>query len=140
MLKVFVITPVRWVDEKFEEYISGVVEKLDYDPLIKVHYPPRDTNQVDETGGYHICMDNFKAIEKSDVILFFWDGKSHGCLFDAGMAFASRKPIFALSLPELDLEKSKSFSHMFTYWGMQSNDDVSVEFLKEHLYMLGILT
>jgi len=59
---------------------------------VKIHYPPRDTNQ-DDTIGVNICEENLKAISESNEVHIFWSGKSKGSLFDFGMAFALRKPI-----------------------------------------------
>jgi nucleoside 2-deoxyribosyltransferase len=53
---------------------------------------------VDETG-YRICRDNRLAIEEADAVFVVWDGKSKGCLFDLGMAFAMGKPVRVVELP-----------------------------------------
>ena len=71
-----------------------------------MHWPYRDTEQVDPTGGLRICEDNMDAIAEADVVHLIWDGKSKGCLFDLGMAFAMAKKIIPLVLPPLTNEKS----------------------------------
>ncbi len=106
--KMFLICPVRGRDLK---ELEPLVKKLEADYV--VHFPPRDTDQVDDTG-YRICVDNLKAIENADVVGIVWDGKSQGCLFDAGMAFALHKKVIAISLPEL--LGAKSFQDMFSKW------------------------
>jgi hypothetical protein len=115
--KTFLICPVRGHDPK---EFSSLVSELEKE--YEVHFPPRDTDQVDETG-YRICSDNFKAILESDIVHIVWDGKSHGGLFDAGMTFALHKlfgkKIKVISVP--DLTRSKSFQDMFNYW--QSVDE-----------------
>jgi nucleoside 2-deoxyribosyltransferase len=106
--RAFLICPVRGHDPKELESLVGELEKE-----FVVHFPPRDTNQVDSTG-FRICSDNLEAIQKADIVLIFWDGKSQGGLFDAGMAFALGKKIKIISVP--DLLGSKSFQDMFTEW------------------------
>jgi nucleoside 2-deoxyribosyltransferase len=101
--KAFVICPVRDNPEAGRSHTMSL-ELAGWD----VHWPARDTEQVDDTGGFRICQDNRAAIEKADVIFFVWDGKSKGCLFDLGMAFALRKRVIPLELPTDDIE-GKSF-------------------------------
>jgi nucleoside 2-deoxyribosyltransferase len=79
-----------------------------------VHFPPRDTAQTCSTG-LNICVDNRAAIEASDCIHVVWDGKSQGCLFDLGMAFALRKRVIPIQLPSPSAEKS--FQNMVAAWG-----------------------
>jgi len=108
-LKSFLICPVRWVDP---ELTRGIVEELEADGYT-VHWPPRDTDQSDETG-LRICADNYNAIKASDTVHVVWDGKSQGCLFDLGMAFALSKPIIPIKLPPLSV--GKSFQNMIIAW------------------------
>lgn len=105
----FLICPVRGADQTNVSKIVNDLENKGWD----IHYPPRDTNQVDKTG-YRICCDNMLAIKKAEMIFIYWDGKSTGSLFDAGMAFALGKPITIISVPEL--MGTKSFQDMFTEW------------------------
>lgn len=105
----FLICPVRGHAPK---EILAIVQKLESKGW-KVHWPPRDTDQNDEIG-YAICSQNRYAIAEADAVHVIWDGESHGCLFDLGMAFALGKPIIVLSLPpETD---HKSFQNMVRYW------------------------
>ena len=105
MQKAFLICPVR----NNPEYGKKYVEEFEADGWV-VHWPVRDTNQNDDTG-LRICRDNYKAIMDADVVLFVWDGKSQGCLFDLGMAFALDKVIWPISLPH-DSGSEKSFVRM----------------------------
>lgn len=105
----FLICPVRGVDPSITE---KYVKELE-DEGWEVHWPPRDTNQIDDTG-LRICMDNRTAIKKSDVVHIIWDGKSQGCLFDLGIAFALNKEIVPLSLPPNT--ETKSFQNMIVEW------------------------
>lgn len=88
--KAFIIRPVRGIDEEYKKKIEAEIELIKkeyevYDPLI-------DTDQNDSKGLY-ICKQNRSAIIDADVVIIFWDGKSQGCLFDLGMAFALNKKI-----------------------------------------------
>jgi hypothetical protein len=108
-MKTFLICPVRGHDPS---ELMEHVKKLEDDGW-EVHYPPRDTNQVDDTG-IRICLDNKNAIERADAVHFIWDGKSQGCLFDLGMAFVLGKRIIPISMPELT--EGKSFQNMVDAW------------------------
>jgi len=114
--KAFFICPVRGADQTETQKIIDEYEAKGW----KIHFPPRDTNQNDKTG-YRICNDNLNAIINSDVVFIYWDGKSQGGLFDAGMAFALGKPIKIISVPEILY--SKSFQDMFTEWEKLNNFD-----------------
>jgi nucleoside 2-deoxyribosyltransferase len=83
---------------------------------LAIYWPYRDTNQQDPSG-LRICKDNRKAIEESDIVFVYWDGLSQGSLFDLGMAFAFRKRIIPLSLPQLT--PGKSFQNMVIDWVFQ---------------------
>ena len=119
MTKLFLICPVRGLDP---DAYKSAVKQLE-DAGYEVHWPPRDTNQFDDTG-LRICEDNRAAIEAADVVAIIWDGKSQGCLFDLGMAFVLRKPIVALELPPAT--QGKSFQNMIDAWAKQSEIPESV--------------
>ena len=114
MSKSFLICPVRGHDANETQ---GIVDGLEAQGFI-VHWPPRDTDQDDETG-YRICTDNLNAIAAADVVHIVWDGKSQGCLFDLGMAFALNKTIIPILLP--DKTEGKSFQNMVTQWAGQAD-------------------
>lgn len=109
MKKTFLICPVR--GHSIEE-TEAIVKKLEEE--YEVYWPPRDTNQNDPVG-FDICSDNFYAILFADVVHVIWDGKSEGCLFDLGMAFALEKEVIVISLPE-DTTEGKSFVKMIKAW------------------------
>ena len=108
-MKTFLICPVRGHDTTETE---NIVKKLENDGY-SVHWPPRDTNQNDDTG-YKICKQNLMAIMMSNVVHFVWNGESQGCLFDLGMAFALGKKVIPISMP--DKTDGKSFQNMVTEW------------------------
>lgn len=60
---------------------------------IKVHFPPRDVDQDDPTGGLRICQEHLDAMKKADEVWVVWDSESKGSHFDLGMAFALDKPV-----------------------------------------------
>jgi nucleoside 2-deoxyribosyltransferase len=112
----FFICPVRGHDLGETE---GLVEDLEAQGWT-VHWPPRDTDQVD-TVGLRICQDNLKAIEAADYVHVVWDGQSQGCLFDLGMAFALGKPVVPVMLPEIT--EGKSFQNMIRAWSQSERQD-----------------
>jgi nucleoside 2-deoxyribosyltransferase len=105
----FLICPVRGVSPDMTGAAVRTLEQKGY----KVHWPHRDTNQNDSTG-LQICRENLRAIKTATVIHVIWDGKSQGCLFDLGMAFALGKPVIPLQLP--DETPDKSFQNMVRAW------------------------
>lgn len=91
--KIFLICPVRNVDKETEELISAyiaVFEKGGHE----VHYPARDTDQIDPTGGYLICSTNLRAIIEASEIHIWYTPSSLGTHFDLGMVFALGKAGF----------------------------------------------
>ena len=84
-MKIFLISPVREATEEELNNIKNYVELLESKGH-KVHWPRRDTNQIDSVGT-RICKDNSTAIIDSDEIHVWWNGISTGSLFDFGMAF-----------------------------------------------------
>lgn len=93
-MKIFLISPVRkptwnWVramryylqQKKIKKYVESL-EAQGYE----VHWPLRDTNQVDPSGGMRICIDNGMGIFEADKVHIWWVGSS-GSLFDFGMTF-----------------------------------------------------
>jgi nucleoside 2-deoxyribosyltransferase len=93
-MKCYIICPVRDVTTHFAEGVEAErisLEKQGWD----VYYPPRDTKQ--NRGSLEICEQNLKAIKEADTVFFTWDGRSQGCLFDLGIAFALHKYIFPIT-------------------------------------------
>ena len=112
-MKTFLIAPVRGIDPKAH---AAIVSDLEASGLT-VHWPARDTAQDDDIG-LRICRDNCAAIAEADIVHVIWDGKSQGCLFDVGIAFALRKKIIPISLPEPT--EGKSFQNMVRAWAQES--------------------
>ena len=106
----FLICPVRGHDRTETEEIVARLEGEGW----KVHWPPRDTRQDGDATGLRICLDNRRAITQAQHVHVIWDGKSEGCLFDLGMAFALGKTIHVISLP--DATEGKSFQNMIRAW------------------------
>lgn len=128
-MKTFLICPVRNVKCSDTEGIVKILESNGWD----VHWPPRDTNQNDKIG-YAICSENLKAIKESEVIHIVWDGKSQGCLFDLGMAFALNKKIVTVKIPNL-VNGEKSFQNMITFWEMsEKRKEEIIRDLNNHEY------
>ena len=88
--RVFLICPVRFATDEEAKLLEDYVSKLE-SQRYEVHYPKRDTNQEDSTGGYQICRDNCKAIKKAHEIHIYWNETSQGSLFDLGVAFNEHK-------------------------------------------------
>jgi hypothetical protein len=106
----FLIAPVRgYPKDQWAKEVSALVADG-----WRVYWPARDTEQDDDTG-MSICRANRAAIEDADAVHLIWDGKSTGCLFDLGMAFAMRKPLFVLSLPD-SADSGRSFVKVVTAW------------------------
>jgi len=108
-MRAFLICPVRGHDPVESKEFVSILE----DQGIEVYWPPRDTKQDDPTG-YTICLENLEGIKASDVVYVVWDGKSQGCLFDLGMAFALGKKVRPIMLPEAS--EGKSFQNMVREW------------------------
>ena len=107
--KAFLICPVRGHDPA--EFVDVVqwLEELG----LEVYWPPRDTNQ-DDPIGYEICRLNLLAMKSCDFAHILWDGKSEGCLFDLGMAFALGKQLVVIEM--LEPTGGKSFQNMAREW------------------------
>jgi nucleoside 2-deoxyribosyltransferase len=114
----YLICPVRGHDMS---ETADLVRRLEQEGW-EVHWPPRDTDQEDDTG-YRICEDNREAIRRADVVIVVWDGKSKGSLFDMGMAFAMEKPVRVVELPPEG--EGRSFQTMMREWERRSGDGES---------------
>lgn len=112
-MKTFLICPVRGHEAaKWESFVDELKRRG-----WRVYWPPRDTNQDDPTG-LQICRDNCEAIREADAVHVIWDGKSQGVLFDLGIAFALKKKILVIALPEVT--EGKSFQNMIRAWARES--------------------
>jgi nucleoside 2-deoxyribosyltransferase len=110
-MKSFLICPVRGMSPDAHASTVSALEERGF----AVHWPPRDTDQNDEVG-LRICRDNAAAIAAADVVHIIWDGKSQGCLFDLGVAFALKKKIEPIIIPALT--DGKSFQNMIAAWSL----------------------
>ncbi len=110
--RAFLICPVRNADEAIQNEISEIAKDWERRGFT-VYIPSEDTDQKDSTG-YRMCKDNREAISVADLILFYWDGKSQGCLFDLGMAFALGKKIYVVKVPAKT--EGKSYQNMAIEW------------------------
>ena len=86
MKRVFIICPVRNIDDETKETIEKYVLSLE-DKGCVVHWPPRDPNQ-DDPIGLDICKQNREAIWLADEVHIWLDRKSKGSLLDLGMRFS----------------------------------------------------
>lgn len=85
-MKIFLICPVakatKKINAKITQYVRGLEEKGH-----SVHWPTRDTEQDDPTGGVEINRTNFRAILKSDEVHVWYAETSSGSKFDMGGLF-----------------------------------------------------
>jgi len=114
-MKIFLICPVRNATEEQKNKMNKYIENLEIEGN-KVHYPARDTNQNDETGGWNICNTNKNAILEADEIHIFWDDQSKGSLFDLGIAFGANKKLVVVNPESIDTTNTKSFHNVINYW------------------------
>jgi len=90
-MKTFLICPVRGVTLEESRQIGEFVSELEN--RSSVYWPSRDTDQ-DDLIGLRICSDNRAAMIDCDQVFVWWNSESKGSIFDLGMSFALRKPIF----------------------------------------------
>jgi hypothetical protein len=115
-MKGFLIAPVRGYEP---DHFKKIIEKLEASG-IEMYWPARDTDQSDPDG-YDICRQNATAIASADIIYVIWDGKSQGCLFDLGIAFALGKRVVSMEMPPPT--EGKSFQNMIRVWEYKSFHD-----------------
>ena len=113
-MKIFLITPVRNVNEEFTKYINKLIDSLEAEGNT-VYWPLQDTDQDDDVG-LRICEDNLAAMKEADMAFYVWDGKSQDSLFDLGMAFALNKRLFYIGM--IPQAEGKSFQNMARDWGL----------------------
>lgn len=113
---IFLIRPVRGCTPEMQSIVESIKGT---EPEFSVYDPATDTAQDDPTG-YRICQDNELAIRMADEVWFVWDGKSQGCLFDLGMAWAIGKPLKVMYCPPPTT--GKSFQNMAREWNLRSEE------------------
>ena len=127
---IYVICPVRNVTEEQTKEIADYVAALEKEGH-RVHYPPRDVNQNDETGinivGAHMAA--MRAVNRVDI---FWDKTSSGSHFDLGMAMANGKRI---KLVKTYQEDNPGKSYVKVMQTIESCDKVLLEVEKSLLGM-----
>ena len=107
MKKAFLISPVTNSDGG--KTLLETVAFLESDDWI-LHWPVRDTRQIDGEGGYNIMVENMKAMKEAELVFVWWDEESKGSLFDLGMALALDKRVICVNPPEST--KGKSFQNI----------------------------
>ncbi len=109
--RIFLICPVRSASDpqkvEMDRYVDAL-EGIGY----RVHYPPRDTNQIDVIGGINILHQNMEAILKADEVHVYWDENSKGSYHDFGEAFITRKPIYVVNKSRIKPTQGKSYSNV----------------------------
>jgi hypothetical protein len=83
--RVFLISPVRDIDEAVEKEIKQYVSGLEAEGHT-VYWPKRDTNQ-DDPIGLRICQDNREALYQSTSVHMWVARSSQGSIFDLGMLY-----------------------------------------------------
>jgi len=126
MKKVYIICPVRNLNTDERTVLEEYVHKLEAQG-IRVHFPPRDTNQNDLTG-WNIVLQNRKAVEECDEVHVFWNKNSQGSLFDLGMALALKKPVKLVNA--IEPTHGKSFENVLLEW--EKKQDFSTNDEKMH--------
>ena len=108
---IYLVHPVQDITaeerEFLDKYVAGIEEKG-----FRVHYPIRDVDQTDQTGGVRILEQHRAAISQVKEVHFFWKPKSRGSVFDFGMAYALKKPIVLVNRDEIEKnlpQRQKSF-------------------------------
>jgi hypothetical protein len=120
-MKVFLICPVRNVDEQTTTRIDAYVKSLE-DRGVDVYWPARDTDQNDQIG-FRICNDNYEAISSADEIHIWWNKDSKGSLFDLGMAWALEKELVVANQEEVTPTVGKSFQNVLLEWSVGGRGD-----------------
>jgi hypothetical protein len=109
--KVFMICPVRNATDEEKEFLQNYMDTLESQG-VQVHYPPRDTNQVDPEGGINICTENRAAIRAADEVHIYWNASSSGSGFDLGMTFQIEKPLKLINREYVKPTEGKSFQNV----------------------------
>ena len=120
-MKIFIIHPIQEANTAYKEGIDRYVSALEKQGH-SVYQPSRDTDQ-DDYWGHRICSDNLRAIQEAEEIHIAWDGKSKGCLFDLGIAFALNKRTAPITGYFPPMSNGKSFQNMVYKWIRESEDE-----------------
>ena len=115
-MKIFLISPVREIDEAFKASVEAYVGQIEIGGDI-VHWPLRDTKQ--DADSYSIVEQNRNAIKEADEVRIAWDGKSMGSMLDLGMAHALGKrilPVIGLFPKRTKGKSIQNFIHELNDW------------------------
>ena len=83
---IFLISPVQRITSEERKRLAGYVQTLEASGA-RVHWPIRNTEQDDPTGGYRICRENCHAIISADEVHIWYNETSGGSKFDMGVLF-----------------------------------------------------
>ena len=93
MKRIFFISPVKdWgmLSDTERRAIGDYVTRLEADGS-SVHWPLRDTDQIDPIGS-RILRDNREALLSADEVHIWWCKSSSGSVFDLGMWYGACQP------------------------------------------------
>ena len=110
--KMFLIHPIRNISEDYADAIK--TESAFLSQFYEVYDPATMTNQ--NASEMDICEANRTAMMAANVVGVIWDGKSQGCLFDLGMAFAMGKPVILVTGRVPSMTNIKSFANLLHAW------------------------
>lgn len=96
---IYLICPVRRVSPELRRFLDDYVSQLESQGN-RVHYPPRDVNQNDETG-LALMLNHRDALERSDEVHAYWSQDSEGSVCDLGMTLMARKPLRLINKQEV---------------------------------------
>ncbi len=114
----FLISPVRKATDEEILKIGQYVEELSRQNII-VHWPYTDTPQLDDPVGLTICTINLGAIKWTDQINYWWSESSVASTFDAGSAFALRKP-FSWANRDKVTNMDQNLLELYDAWAEES--------------------
>ena|SRR3989344_2916588 len=97
---VYLIHPVENLTEEERRFLDSYVESIERRGY-KVHYPIRDVDQNDSSGGVRIMKEHRVAMGTTREVHVYWNPKSRGSVFDLGMGFYAEKPIVLVNPDEI---------------------------------------
>lgn len=113
-MKIFLICPVRGSTPGEQRKIARYVRTLEKAGH-EVHWPMRDTDQVDPIGS-RICSDNRAGIAGADQVHVWYSEGSQGSVFDFGMAFMAlvyaQKKVVLVNPKDVKPTPHKSFQNV----------------------------
>ena len=121
---IYIVCPVRNVTLEQTKEIDNYVVSLEREGH-KVHYPPRDVNQNDETG-INIVDSHKAAMRDANRVDIFWDKTSSGSHFDLGMAIMASKDIKLVKTYQED-NAGKSYVKVMKILEAYTSDRVAIQ-------------